>query len=674
MNPVQASESFAIMEKQDLSFFKLIPQAGVRHAIFPNCEHNAAWDILTTKNGRVFFSQCAELQVSTYVRLYEYLPATNTFKLHFKLEDVTFQQDAAIRGSKIHTSMAEMNDGRLIMATHTTSQSPLHPGWLPYSFYRHQFEGFQGSNILMYDPDTGIVEHRGIPVPFESIYGGAYDAKYHAYYFTCMMRMHAYRFDIATNEIKDLGQLSENAVYKLATGPDGHIYSTTKMGRLFRLNVDKQCIEDLGIQLPLDYPDSSYLNRMQIGHCAWHPDGKLYCCVTRHPHLFRFDPRSMALEDLGDASTEYAENKALNWPTGIAVDSKGVVWYGVCITGIGIGGGVKLYSYDPVSREKKSWGFLGSTVRALHIVSEMTSHGDMLYVLDSNHLLGSNGVLAVDLSQMTEQAKADAPLSEDAALYLCAKGGRDTYPGDKQAFDEQLAVALEAKDYNREVYRVYSQNTDVFQTSEGYTYKLWQKVGAENSQVCKLQWVDNTTLTGVCGSEQYYTFRIENMALKSIQPLDNFVSEKTDLSAYQHLALPYVAGRQYKAVATAAIELYDRSVLIGTEDAMVALYKDGKVFSLGQAAAYGPIRGFATDKERKKVYGIASYPQDIGSVFTFDVDSGLRQEGRISVYSRVPDYFADSSEPSAVAVSPDGQFVAFGVEDRLGVVYICRTR
>ena len=674
MDKEQLCNSFAVMENQNADFFKLIPQLGVRHAIFPNCDHNAAWDILTTKEGRVFFSQCAELQVSTYVRLYEYLPETNDFKLHFRLEDITFQQDAAIRGSKFHTSMAEMNDGRLIMATHTTSQSPLHPGWLPYSFYRHQFEGFQGSNIIIYDPVTGVVDHRGIPVPFESIYGGAYDPKYNAYYFSGMMRTHAYRFDIETNVVKDLGQLSEYAVYKLATGPDGHIYSTTKMGRMFRLNVDEQKIEDLGLQLPLDFPDSSYTNRMQIGHCAWHPDGKLYCCVTRHPHLFRFDPRTMTFDDLGNASTEYANNKSLNWPTGIAVDDKGIVWYGVCITGLYIEGGVKLYSYNPATGEKKSWGYLGSTTRALHIVSEMTSYGHMLYVLDSNHLLGSNGVMAVDLSTLTDESLADAPLSDDAALYMCAKDGRDVYPADKAKFDEQLAIAVESKEHSIEVNRIFSQNTDVFQTPEGYTYKLWQKVGTENSQVRELRWMDNETLIGICGNDQPYKFHIKNLEFISIEPKNNYIQEKPDLTAYIGLDLPYVVGRQYKAVPTAAIELKDGSVLIGTEDAMAAIYKDGKVFSLGQAAPYGPIRAFATDEARVKIYGIASYPKDLGSIFSYDMERGLRQEGRLSVYSLKPDYFADSSELSAIAVTPDGRYVAFGVEDRLGVVYICRIK
>lgn len=659
------------LPEQPLDFFRLIPQQAVAHKIFENCEHNASYDIMETKEGRVFFSLCAELGSTNYVHLYEYLPRTNEFRLHFRLEDITFQQYIAIRPSKFHTCISEMNDGRLIMATHTTAQSPLHPAWMPYQYYYHQFEGYQGSDIIIYNPQTGAVEHRGIPVPRESIYGGVYDSKYNAYYFTGMMRMHAYRFDIATNEIKDLGQLSEMAVYKMTVGPDGHIYSSTKMGRMFRINVDTQSIEDLGLQLPLGFPDSSYRDRMQIGHCAWHPDGRLYCTVTRHPHLFRFDPEKVVLEDLGDAATEYETVKFLNWPSGIMVDENGIVWYGV---GGLVESGVRLYSYDPKTGEKKSWGFLGSDQRSLHIVSEMDGHRNKIYILDSNHRLGSMGVLAVDVSKLRQEDIPSAPYSQDAALYMNIRAGREIYPYGQEEYDRQVSAMLTRALPDKEANAFAAQNSETFAYQQGWTYKLWQRIGAEHSQVRELTWLDNNTLTGVCGHDQPYAFTIRDHQLVSLEPMDGYEETTPDLSAYEGLPLPYVAGRQYKAVATAAITLCDGSVLIGTEDAMTAIYKDGKVFSLGQAAPYGPIRAFATDDERKKVYGIASYPLDLGSVFSYDVETGLKQEGRISVHTNEPDFFADSTDPSAIAVSPDGRYVAFGVEDRLGVVYICRVK
>jgi hypothetical protein len=96
------------------------------------------------------------------------------------------------------------------------------------------------------------------------------------------------------------------------------------------------------------------------------------------------------------------------------------------------------------------------------------------------------------------------------------------------------------------------------------------------------------------------------------------------------------------------------------------------VFSLGQAAQYGPVHTLSTDKAKSKVYGVASYPMDIGSIFSYDDENGLRQLGRLSFYSPTPDYFANSCEPTTCAVSPDGRHVAFGTIDRLGTVFICK--
>lgn len=55
--------------------------------------------------------------------------------------------------------------GGLIMTTHTTSQAPQHPTWMAEGYYQHLWEGFPGSHLLLYDPETGILENRGIPAP-----------------------------------------------------------------------------------------------------------------------------------------------------------------------------------------------------------------------------------------------------------------------------------------------------------------------------------------------------------------------------------------------------------------------------------------------------------------------------------------------------------------------------
>lgn len=134
----------------DPAWFRLIPQSCITQKIFENTYHNAIWDFYVTPQGRIFLSLCAEINYPEIVRLYEYIPRTNEFRLHFKLEDRVLQHPQAIRASKMHTSFCQMKDGRLIMTTHTTAKSVLHPDWMPEAYYTHPWEGYQGSNILLY--------------------------------------------------------------------------------------------------------------------------------------------------------------------------------------------------------------------------------------------------------------------------------------------------------------------------------------------------------------------------------------------------------------------------------------------------------------------------------------------------------------------------------------------
>jgi hypothetical protein len=676
MTEIFQSKKYTTVPEQTIDYFKIIPQEGVKHKIFDSeCRHNAIWDLAISPEGRVFFSLCAELGESQYVRLYEYLEPTNDFKLHFRLEDNIIQQDIAIRASKIHTSMSFMNDGRMIMSTHTTSQAPQHPYWMPYSFYRHQFEGYQGSNIIIYDPVTCKLENRGVPVPFETIYGGAYDSKYNAFYFSGMLRGHFYRFDIATNQVKDLGQGCDGQVYKMSKGPDGHIYTSTRLGRMIRLNVDKQCIEDLEIDIP-DDSRGSHTSRMQLGHCVWHPNGKLYFCVSRHDNLFCYDPVTNSLEDMGLAIGSDNGIESMNWPNGIAVDNKGRLWYGVLVNSKGFPGGMRLFCLDfQNSKKPVDYGFIGSSQRCLHVISEMECHDDILYIADSNHQFDPAGVIAVDLSKLSEGLLQNTKpvYSNDAGLYMCVENGRDLFHFEKEIFDRDALMFLKGMEDCEEVWKSSDKNWDTFQCQQSKIVKLWKHVGAEDSKVLKLEWLDDNNLTGICGKNQKYSFKINVIdGLSDLIKIHDYKEPVTDFSEYNKLNLPFVAGRQYKAVATAVLDFTNETKLIGTEDGFLCLYRNGSVFSLGQAAQYGPVHTLSTDKAKSKVYGVASYPMDIGSIFSYDDENGLRQLGRLSFYSPTPDYFANSCEPTTCAVSPDGRHVAFGTIDRLGTVFICK--
>jgi len=179
------SERFKVFAEAPKEYFNLIPQTGVVHLLCEECPRsNAVWDMAIRDDGRVFFSACGESQYSEYARLYEYDKVNKKLIKHFNLEDKIIEREETPRTSKFHTAMDFLPDGRIITTTHTTSPSPKHPLWLPYEYANHQWEGYSGSNILIYDPDTGTVEGKGVISPFDTTYGGTYCKKTGDYFCT----------------------------------------------------------------------------------------------------------------------------------------------------------------------------------------------------------------------------------------------------------------------------------------------------------------------------------------------------------------------------------------------------------------------------------------------------------------------------------------------------------
>ncbi len=135
--------------------------------------------------------------------------------------------------------------------------------------------------------------------------------------------------------------------------------------------------------------------------------------------------------------------------------------------------------------------------------------------------------------------------------------------------------------------------------------------------------------------------------------------------------LPEVAGRRYLAEATAVAKLGDGRIAVGTKDGLFATLKDGNVYSYGNAAPMGPVRCMTVTRDGSKLYGTAGDVEDMGTIFTFDDQHGLRQMGLINYNS--PGFMDGPTAAnvlSSVAVNADGSALAVGGADRLGSVHI----
>jgi hypothetical protein len=657
----------------DKGDYKLMSQTGLQQYVFSlDSDHNAIWDTTIMPDGDPYFSLATELSTSGYSRLYRYHYKENKAEELFRVEDVIMPSERAIRASKFHTSISLMNDGKFVMTTHTTDKSPAHPTWMPIPYFHHLWEGYAGSNIVTYDPKTGKAENLGIPVPHETIYGSKYDPKHNALFFTGGFKGHLYRYSFDDKKLMDYGQMSENWSFRLLFDIDGNILANSRSGYMCRIHTDTLELEDLNYRIPFhtypEYPaDYKMLSNGGIG-----PDGRLYMCFAYSRKFVAFDSKTGSFEDMGDylPAQSHAQGETRHGVFGCDFDNQGVLWYAVfsrnCDSGRKeIGLPSSLFRWDIARGGKPEWlGIIGTKKRGACWTSEVKiNKDDIMYIIGSNHSMDGPDITAVDLKRYrSDMYNFGNELIEDE--YFVNRENR-RYLDMGNFLYEKMLIAEE----NR---------WEVPYSLAYEPVRIWRALAPkdiENSPIELLYWEDDKTLLGLCGKTARYVFKIFEGRLEKIVPaeqdkdtLQKLENKKPVVDKNKYSKLPYYPGRQYKAVASAAVEFGEGRILVGTEDGMLAIVDNNRTHALGPAVYNGPIRCLVSSPNGPVVYGIGGDPDDIDMLFRYDDDSGLRWLGHVS-YS-APAAFSAINCPTLTSctISPNGKILAVGSGDRLGTI------
>ncbi len=316
--------------------YRTIPQKGLRvrllaEAVSIGYEH--CWDMNTSPfDGTMYMAPSDELLGrGAHTRLVAYDHLKDELKVCIKLEDLVLPSPRHMPHSKLHTSINFLPDGTIIATTHTTSGPANHPSWMPMAYLNHPWEGYPGSNIIHYDPKTGKSENWGIPVPRESIYGSCYHAKNNCLYMIGFLRGHVYCYSLDTKTVKDLGKAAEIFNYRLHLAPDGNIYSMTKSGYLYRINTEKDVLEDMNWHLPAD-PDNYINNTWYRYMCdAVNTDDRHFVFTANSiPYMYEFDCETLTVRNLGRRSPfDYTSDFHVNCVhlDEFAIDKYGCLWY-----------------------------------------------------------------------------------------------------------------------------------------------------------------------------------------------------------------------------------------------------------------------------------------------------------------------------------------------------------
>ena len=651
---------------------KVLPESAIKCAYRPESDpRNAAWDLFVTKSGRVFISICAELYVSAKASIYEYIYETNELKLCFNFADRVCQFSEAISPSKIHTSMCEMRDGRIIMTTHTTAQSPVHPYWHPEPYYNHTFEGYQGSNVLIYDPESGAVENLGVPVPHESIYGAKYVAKSNSLYFTGYFRGHLYCLNLDTMDVRDYGQVTEFGSFRLHTGTDNKIYMSSRSGNLIRINTDTGEIEDTGVWFEKDYEPYSTGVHTTLNYIVNAPDGCMYLAYIFSKNIYRFNPATLELTNMGSPVPEGIDLTNPHAAYAMVLDENGVLWYALNMyNNIDIACNY-LCRWDIANGGKpKNFGLLGTVERVSASAAEGHYLDGIMYISDSNHGVAAPGIMAVNLRALDAMdydiRTAELPFVKDIWPYtMLEKPTAEAYKYSAAEFESRMQVFKDFCGYLERYYAFLAQNPMQISCSGIQVHPLWKMFGPEKSRVHKVRFIGGRFVAefgAESGSYLYDTVSrtAERIAEFSAVDRDGVLIDRD---------LPCLPGRQYKAIVSCMVGMGGDRYFFGTEDGMLGILNGKDVFGLGSCSS---VSGGAVDvcycEKTNTVYGILGGKHDIGIVFSYNDRTGLRFMGNLH-YTLDNGLFC-SFELSSIAVSDDGRYVAIGTKDRLGLLHI----
>ena len=666
------------------SALEMVPQTGAKMVeIVQEPRHVSIWDYNISTDGEHYFSVCAEGTVAEYARLYRYDPERNEVRRVFRLEDVIVTHDEAVRPSKVHSSIDFLPDGRVIMATHTTAAAPNHPRWMPFAYYPDMCEGYPGSNILIYDPKTGKTEDLGVPVPHESIYGGIYEPSTHSYYFTGYLRGHVYRFDLTTRKVTDFGQAVEYGTWRWVPAADGNLYTTTASGRLLRLNIARQQIEDI----PFDFPAKAEL--MSIGtnnkmmHYASDENG-FYFTALSCDMLMRYDIKT------GKASVVKCfvpeSLKAISPKIrcmGMCRDETGTLWLLEELTGVA----QYLVSIDIKNNgEPVSHGLNGVPERVMRGSFECFARDGVLYFSDTNRGDDVPAVFQIPISTLRSGERG--PMPRDPRFYLKLANGEALYrkytgrelASDADSVLEELLAAEKSRmtsEWRATLPRYYREHPEVrfngdlalnvteLPQESRWVCKLWKRLG--HLDFTSLGFLDDGTVWVQTRDSRYLMRDGELVGIEPAAP----VPENDALAKAAECTLPHQPERPHLCKATGACRLSGGRILAGTQDGMLAvIHPDGRVFSLGSVGLGETIHDIAAFPDGRSAVGVAAGPKSLGCIFTYDDETGLVLHGRIFFQDfNSPGLLGASNDLRLAAVSHDGKHVAIAAGDRLSCVY-----
>lgn len=324
--------------------------------------------LVTAGNGRVYGATSGK----TAAHLFLYDRAINKVRPLGTLGDA--------RG--VHHTLLEDSDGTLLIGGGLNSIAPVpltqeFPGGFRaieeqlWKDVLAPYANYGGGHLYRYDPAKSDGEARlptdpcpvadlGVPVPGESIYAMALDAKLRRLYGVTYPHAKFFVWDLETNQCRDLGPALERTVYSgpertwrsvpraLHVAPDGRVYTSGDDGRVIFFDPAAEKLVRTAMQIPGEYWEAwNYYGYPVIEQWCAAADGSLYG-TTSDGFLFRMEAQDERIVNLGKPRVQRRVRAAV-----LGHDQR---LYMICGEFQDI---CKLVSYDTTGREGfRDWGTL----------------------------------------------------------------------------------------------------------------------------------------------------------------------------------------------------------------------------------------------------------------------------------------------------------------------------
>jgi len=277
---------------------------------------------------------------------------------------------------------------------------------------------------------------------------------------------------------------------------------------------------------------------------------------------------------------------------------------------------------------------------------------------------------------MTEdRINSERPLSTDPLVYVHIKDSSRHFPLGQAEYEK---LAEEPIDFFERTYRdkeIQLANSS-FASFKGMTgTALWETMGYGNGSVHALKWEDTNTITGICGKNEKYEFKLKlsdaGLIMGGFEKAPNaIIPSRLKAAVPDGVVLPPMPGRQYLAVAESSVALADGSIVVGTKDMMLCRIKDNHVFGLGAVTTSGGVHCLSVTPDGMTVYGVAGYELGRGDIFRYNEKDGLHWLGAVPITPSPTGRQLVSFRPWVCEVSPDGKYLAIGALDEMSGVVV----